>query len=146
MSKTNVKKDIESNAAINELKIKRNQGVLSDDVIKMCTDQLDDMINAATQHVKVHGHFMRDYSLMKSELSKNMQLLALVCQFADDYVEVIKWNKLIREIKLAGEMTIAHRESDIALFNKISDETYQLSIDAPVFNMLYNYGHATAGC
>ena len=144
MSKAKINKDVKSTAKISELKIKRNSGELTPEVIQMCCDQLDEMAKVANEHAKdafTRKKVTKNLEPMITELRSNPEMLALVCKFADEYEEVIRWNRLIRSKKIPMEVTIAHREVDIAMFRKICD-TYHSTYTADIAYMLYNYAYA----
>lgn len=139
MSKPKIEKDVKSTAKINDLKVKRNAGELTPEVVQMCCDQLDEMAKVAVEHAGKKNK--RDLSGAVGELKSNPVMLAEVCKFSDAYEEVIRWNKLIREKKIPMEVTTSHREIDIAMFNKIC-ETYRSTYTADIAYMLYNYAYA----
>ena len=51
MSKPKITKDVKSNAQIDDLKVKRNAGELTTEVVQMCCDQLDEMAKVAVECV-----------------------------------------------------------------------------------------------
>ena len=142
MSKAKISKDVKSTAKISELKIKRNGGELTPEVIQMCCDQLDEMAKVAVAHAtKISTKSNRDLSNMTNELKSNPVMLAEVCKLSDDYEEVLRWNRLIRAKKIPVEVTVAHREVDIAMFHKICD-TYRSTYANDIAYVLYHYAYS----
>lgn len=108
-----INKDISQDAPFNELRLKRNAGELTPEVIQMCSDNFDKMVAAA-----IACNTKRNFDGLVNELRSKPELLANVCKFVDDYIEVVHWNKLIEKGDLTFEMTQAHREADYALLHQ----------------------------
>ena len=123
-TKAKVKSDVKDGGHISDLKIQRNMGNLTPEVIDMCSKHIDDMVNhfknsgaVAAQKVKdQHGQPL-DYVI--SALKAEPENLALVSMFMDDYDEVLKWNDLHNKNIISFDVTCHHREVDMAMFNRI---------------------------
>ena len=139
MSKPKITKDVKSNAQINDLKVKRNAGELTTEVVQMCCDQLDEMVEVAVERAGKNDK--RDLNGMVNALRSCPEMLAEVCKFSDSYEEVIRWNRLIREKKIPMAMTVAHREVDLVTFHKIC-EKYHSTWTNDIAFVLYNYAYA----
>lgn len=157
--KPEIKKDLEDEGTrINELKIERNRGNLTPEVVAMCEKQIDEMVEiaknyAAKRYEKAKkeaekagqkipdGPNLKDTAPAVEALKACPEDLALVCMFADDYDDVLKWNALHRKGLLPREVTVAHREVDIAMFNKICDK-YQSTHTAVICWILYNSAYS----
>lgn len=112
-----VSTDLKNEASISELKIQRNIGNLTPEVLQMCSNHVDEMMKYAPAECK----FKNGITLVDvvEAIKKEPTNLALLSTFVDAYEEVLKWNKLHESNRLAIEATISHREIDIALFNKL---------------------------
>lgn len=141
MPKNKITKNIKTGFEIHDLKVQRNAGDLTPQVIQMCCDHLDEMVkvaNATAKDFLTGKKDKRNLAPMVKELKGNPEMLAFVCKFADDYEEVLRWNKLIREKVLPPEVTLSHREVDIAMFRKICD-TYQKTYTNDICFAIYFY-------
>ena len=144
MPKKKITKDLKGGFKINDLKVQRNTGDLTPDVIKMCCDQLDEMVKVANSTAKdifTGKRDRRNLAPMVKDLKSNPEMLALVCKFSDQYEEVLRWNRLIRRNLLPSEVTVSHREVDIAMFKKICD-TYRKTYTNDISFMIYHYAVA----
>ena len=127
-----INRDIDQDVPFSELRLKRNAGELTPEVIQMCSDHFDKMVAAA-----VARNQKRNVDELVNELRSKPEILANVCKFVDDYIEVVRWNKLIEEGHLTFEATQAHREADYALFHQgILDKLSRNSRHAICYVML----------
>ena len=120
MAKSTIKTistNLENEASISKLKIQRNIGSITPDVLQMCSNHVDEMMKyAPTAYKFENGIALVD---VVEAIKKEPENLALLSTFADAYEEVVKWNKLHASNSLAIEATISHREIDTALFDKL---------------------------
>ena len=117
--KDKIKKDIKNETRINELKVKRNSGELTPEVIKMCSDHFDEMCDwAINKKNKFTQKIIDGIRAAAEALKKEPEWLAKVSQLTDAYEEVLVWHKLI---KIPASATKSHRECDLALFKSICD-------------------------
>lgn len=128
-----------SSPMIDELKIKRNSGIMTPDVIKMCETHLDEMAEMAARYLKKKSNEDYDFSEVVAAIKKQPQLLVDISKFEDLYEEVLKWNKLIRTKQLDFSATASHRELDIAIWHKLQEDVYAARIDPLVYKILYIY-------
>ena len=119
---TKVSNDIKDKAKISCLKVQRNMGNLTPEVLEMCRSHVDEMLQISTQELELANRPDRAKRLAEvaEALKNNTNVLALVSTFADDYVEILKWNKLHAAKLLPSNATRAHREVDMALLNKFT--------------------------
>ena len=122
---------------INTLKIERNRGNLTPEVIDMCNNQIDNMANVV--EALLHPS-TRNIASCVAALKDCPQDLATFCTFADAYDDVIKWNKLHDEGILPIDATIAHREMDIAMFKMLCDK-YRDTYTNDICYILYCYAY-----
>lgn len=141
--KAKIKKDIKVEKQINELKVKRNNGELTPEVIKMCSDCLDEACDWVVSNVKLRQEIIDGIHAAAEALKKEPEWLAKTTQFIDVYGEVLVWNKMIKEKVISASATVSHRESDIALFKSICDR-YRESHTSSICRIIYNYAHCNA--
>ena len=138
--KDKIKKDIKNDRRINELKVKRNDGELTPEVIKMCSDGLDEVCDWVINNVKLTQKNIDGIHAAAEALKKEPEWLAKTMQFTDVYKEVLVWNKMIEEKVIPASSTVSHRECDIALFKSICDR-YRESHTPSICRIIYNYAH-----
>ena len=115
---TKVSNDIKDKAKISCLKVQRNMGNLTPEVLEMCRSHVDEMLQISTQELSNRPDKAKKLAEVAEALKSNTNILALVSTFADDYVEILKWNKLHAAKRLPSSATRAHREVDMALLSK----------------------------
>ena len=138
-----VSNDIKDKAKISCLKVQRNMGNLTPEVLEMCRSHVDEMLQISMQELANANKPDRAKRLAEvaEALKSNANILALVSTFADDYVEILKWNKLHAAKLLPSNVTWAHREVDMALLNKFTS-----SKDAgPICELIVHYGYKKIG-
>jgi hypothetical protein len=141
--KDKIKKDLKIQKQINELKVKRNSGELTPEVIKMCSDCLDEACDWVVSNVKLTQENIDGIHAAAEALKKEPEWLAKTTQFIDVYEEVLVWNKMIDEKVIPASATMSHRECDIALFNSICDR-YRGSHTSSICRIFYNYAYRNA--
>lgn len=130
---------LKSNTKINELKLKRNLGDLTSEVLEMCKQHVDQMLETTKKESKIDPKALEEAA---EQIKNDQELLVLISQFADVYDEVLAWNKLIHQKKLDKNVTSRHREMDIALYNgKICKIQREKNYSAKIHSLLYHYGH-----
>ncbi len=138
--KDKIKKDIKVEKWINDLKVKRNNGVMTPEVIKMCSDCLDVACDWVISNVKLTQENIDGIHAAAEALKKEPEWLAKTTQFIDVYEEVLVWNKMIEKKVISASATVSHREYDIALFKTIYDR-YRESHTPSICRVIYNYAH-----
>ena len=123
---------------INDLRIARDSGEKTPEVIEFCQAHFDAMVDAAKCS---HAYKHRDFSEIALQVKNDIDLLIMVSTFADAYEEVLVWNKLIREKKLDKNTTCRHREMDLALYHKICDICNKKNYSTGIHTLLYNWPH-----
>lgn len=118
---TKVSNDIKDKAEISCLKVQRNMGNLTPEVLEMCRSHVDEMLQISTQELSNKPDRAKRLAEVAEALKSNTSILALVSTFADDYVEILKWNKLHAAKLLPSSVTRAHRDVDMALLNKFTN-------------------------
>ena len=130
---------LKSNTKINELKLKRNLGDLTPEVLEMCKQHVDQMLEITKNESKIDHKALEEAA---EQIKNDQELLVLISQFADVYDEVLAWNKLIRQKKLDKNVTSRHREMDIALYTgKICKIQREKNYSARIHALIYHYGH-----
>ena len=130
---------LKSNTKINELKLQRNLGNLTPEVLEMCKQHVDQMLEFTKKESKMDPKALEEAA---EQIKNDQELLVLISQFADVYDEVLVWNKLIRQEKLDRTATLRHREMDIALFNgKICKIQREKNYSTKIYVLIYHYGH-----
>jgi len=146
-SEEKIEEALRSNAEINELKIQRNMGVVTPEVLEMCKLQLDKMLEVAKERSsrKPENLWSRkpeELEKAAAQVKNDQEMLVNVTMFMDMYEEVLAWNKLIRAKKLDMNVTSRHRETDIAFFNKKVVELQQKkNLSSAIYTLMYEYGH-----
>ena len=138
-SEEKIQEALKSDAGINELKIQRSMGEITPEVLEMCKQHVDQMLESAK---KTSNRKPEELELAADQIKNDQEMLVNVSMFMDIYEEVLAWNKLERENKLDKNINSRHREMDIALYNgKIvkmqCEKNYSLAIHA----LLYEHGH-----
>lgn len=130
---------LKSNTEINELKLKRDLGEITLEVIEMCKQHVDLMLETAKKRSKIDPKELEEAA---EQIKNDQGLLVLISQFADVYDEVLAWNKLIGQKKLSKTATSRHREMDIALYNgKICKLQHAKNYSTRIYALIYLYGH-----
>lgn len=138
-SEEKIEEALKSNTKINELKIQRDLGEITPEVLEMCNKQVDLMLETAK---KRSVHPVEELELAASQIKNDQEMLIAVTQFMDAYEEVLVWNKLIHQKKLDKNVTSRHREMDIALFNgKVVKMQREKNYSAKIHTLIYEHGH-----
>lgn len=138
---TKVSNDIKDKAEISCLKVQRNMGNLTPEVLEMCRSHIDEMLQISMQELSNKPNRAKRLAEVAEALKSNVNILAMVSTFADDYVEILKWNKLHDAKLLPSSVTRAHREVDMALLNKFTSGE-----DAgPICELIIHYGYKKIG-
>ena len=138
-AETKIKKDIKSTAKFNELKCMRACGEITPEVIEMCKQQIDEMLESAK---KWSGRPAQKLEEVAEQIKNDQEMLVNMTEFMDIYDEVVAWNKLIHEKKLDIASTIHHREVDCAFFNKkVCEFMKNKRISPCVSILLYHHAH-----
>lgn len=140
-----IKKDLMSKAPLSELKIKRNRGELTPEVIEMCNKHIDSMLLCVLNQSSFSEKQIASMHEVVAILKKEPEWLAKVLQFADAYEEVLLWNKMIKENIIRADSTMSHREQDIALFHSILDK-YHGTCKNPLLRIIYCYAYHMRDC
>jgi len=135
---------LKSNAEINELKIRRNCGELTPEVIEMCSKHVDNMLLCALNQ-KLKRQQIASMHEAVAVLKKEPEWLAKVSQFTDAYEEVLLWNKMIKENIIRADSTMSHREQDIALLQSILDKYHGTYIN-PLSYIICCYAYHMRDC
>lgn len=134
MKSTEINRLLKYGEKINDLKIARDSGEKTPEVIEFCQAHFDAMVDAAKHS---HAYKDRDFSEIALQVKNDIDFLIMVSTFADAYEEVLVWNKLIREKKLDKNITCRHREMDLALYHKICNicrtKNYSTSIHSLIW-------------
>ncbi len=134
---TKVSNDIKDKAEISRLKVQRNMGNLTPEVLEMCRSHIDEMLQISMQELANRPDKAKKLAEVAEALKSNTNLLALVSTFADDYVEILKWNKLHAAKLLPSSATRAHREVDMALLSKFM----HTEDSGDICELIIYYGH-----
>lgn len=138
-TETKIKKDIKSTAKFNELKYMRTCGEITPEVIEMCKQQIDEMLESAKKWSKRPTQMLEEAA---EQIKNDQEMLVNVTKFMDIYDEIIAWNKLIHEKKLDIANTIHHREVDLAFFHKkVCELQIDKGISKCVYSLIYHHGH-----
>jgi len=138
-SEEKIEEALKSNTKINDLKIQRDLGEITPEVLEMCNKQVDLMLETAK---KRSVHLAEELELAATQIKNDQEMLIAVTQFMDAYEEVLAWNKLIRQKKLDKNVTSRHREMDIALYHgKVCKMQDAKKYSAKIHALIYEYGH-----
>lgn len=138
-SEEKIEEALKSNTKINDLKIQRDLGEITPEVLEMCNKQVDLMLKTAK---KRSVHPVEELELAATQIKNDQEMLIAVTQFMDAYEEVLVWNKLIHQKKLDKNVTLRHREMDIALYNgKVCKMQREKNYSARIHTLIYQYGH-----
>ena len=140
-----IKRDLVSKAPISELKIRRNRGELTPEVIEMCSKHVDSMLSCALNQKLTSPFSKEQIAEAVAVLKKEPEWLAKVSQFTDAYEEVLLWNKMIKENIIRADSTISHREQDIALLQSILDKYHGTYIN-PLSYIICCYAYHMCNC
>lgn len=139
-----IEKDLISKAQLSELKIRRNRGELTPEVIEMCSKHVDSMLLCTLKSPFSKKQIASMHEAV-AILKKEPEWLAKVSQFADAYEEVLLWNKMIKENIIRADSTMSHREQDIALFHSILDK-YDGTCRNSLLRIIYCYAYYVRDC
>lgn len=138
-SEEKIEEALKTNAEINDLKIQRDLGEITPEVLEMCNKQVDLMLETAK---KRSVHPVEELELAATQIKNDQEMLIAVTQFMDAYEEVLVWNKLIRQKKLDYNVTSRHREMDIALYNgKVVKMQREKNYSVRIHALILYYGH-----
>lgn len=149
-SEEKIEEALKSNAEINELKIQRNMGVVTPEVLEMCKQHVDQMLEVAKKRSsrKPESLWSRKPEELEeaaAQVKNDQEMLVNVTMFTDMYEEVLAWNKLIRAKKLDMNVTSRHREADIAFFHKkVVELQRKKNLSSAIHALIYEYGHHKA--
>jgi len=147
-SEEKIEEALRSNTKINELKIQRNMGEITPEVIEMCKLHVDQMLAVAKKMNS--GRKPEEFLFRKPEeleeaatqVKNDQEMLVNVTMFTDIYEEVLAWNKLIRAKKLDMNVTSRHREADIAFYHKkVVELQLKKKLSPAIHALIYEYGH-----
>lgn len=138
-SEEKIEAALKTNAEINDLKIQRNMGEITPEVLEMCNLQLDKMLEVAKKRSSRKPEGLEEAA---TQVKNDQEMLVNVTMFTDIYEEVLAWNKLIRAKKLDMNATLRHREADIAFYHKKVVELQQKKkLSSAIHALIYEYGH-----
>lgn len=140
MNTSEIKKDLtnDNDIKLMMLKIARNSGQLSEEVIKMCTEHIDALVKQAFNTFKFSQEQSDAINNLVLEIKKEPEWLVKVSRFADQYEEILGWNKLIHEKKVPENfITRSHRECDSAFFDELCTKYDDVR---NTLSMLFFYG------
>lgn len=138
-SEEKIEEALKSNAKINELKIQRDLGEITPEVLEMCNKQVDLMLETAK---KKSVFPVEELELAATQIKNDQEMLVNVTMFTDIYEEVLAWNKLIRAKKLDMNVTSRHREADIAFYHKkVVELQRKKKLSSAIHALIYEYGH-----
>lgn len=147
-SEEKIEEALKSNTKINELKIQRNMGEITPEVLEMCKLQLDKMLEVAKKRISRKSEAALDYRKPEeleeaaAQVKNDQEMLVNVTMFTDIYEEVLAWNKLIRAKKLDMNVTSRHREADIAFYyKKVVELQRKKKLSSAIHALIYEYGH-----
>ena len=86
-SEEKIEKALKSNTKINELKLKRDIGDFTPEVLEMCKQHIDQMLEATKKKRSVIDH--KELEKAAEQIKNDQELLVLISQFADVYDEVL---------------------------------------------------------
>ena len=138
-SEEKIEEALKSSTKTNDLKIQRDLGEITPEVIEMCNKQVDLMLKTAK---KRSVHPVEELELAATQIKNDQEMLIAVTQFMDAYEEVLAWNKLIHQKKLDKNVTSRHREMDIALYiGKVCKMQCEKKYSTAIHTLIYKYGH-----
>ncbi len=138
-SEEKIEEALKSNTKINDLKIQRDLGEITPEVLDMCKQHVDQMLETTKKESVIDHEELEEAA---EQIKNDQELLVFVSQFADVYDEVLVWNKLIRQKKLDKNVTLRHREMDIALYNgKVVKIQREKGYSTRIHTLIYHYGH-----
>ena len=138
-SEKKIQEALKSDADINKLKIQRNMGEITPDVLDMCKQHVDQMLESAK---KTSSRKPKELELAADQIKNDQEMLVNVSMFMDIYEEVLAWNKFARENKLDRNINSRHREADIAFYNgKICKIQRTKNYSPAIHSLLYEHGH-----
>ena len=117
MESKEIGESLKDSACIDDLRVRRNAGEKSPEVIKFCEEHLDMMAKAAKEYTLLYKKC--DFSAILSQAKNDVDFLLMVSKFVDDYEEVLVWNEMICKNQVGKNFNIRHREMDIALYKAI---------------------------
>ena len=134
-----IQEALKSNAKINDLKIQRNMGEITPEVLEMCNLQLDKMLEVAKKRSYKKPEELEEAA---AQVKNDQEMLVNVTMFTDIYEEVLAWNKLIHAKKLDMNVTSRHREADIAFYHKkVVELQRKKKLSVAIHALIYEYGH-----
>ena len=134
-----IQKALKSNAKINDLKIQRNMGEITPEVLEMCKLQLDKMLEVVKKRSSRKPEELEEAA---KQVKNDQEMLVNVTMFMDIYEEVLLWNKLIYAKKLDVNVTLRHREADIAFYRKkVVELQRKKKLSVAIHALIYEYGH-----
>lgn len=146
-SEEEIAEELKSNTEIKDLKIQRNMGEITPEVLEMCNLQLDKMLEVAKERSSrkpknLWSRKSEELEEAAAQVKNDQEMLVNVTMFTDMYEEVLAWNKLIRAKKLDMNVTSRHREADIAFYHKkVVELQRKKNLSSAIHALIYEYGH-----
>ena len=138
-TKKKIEATLKFNTKINELKLKRDLWDITPEVLEMCKQHVDQMLETTKKESKIDPKELEEAA---EQIKNDQELLVHISQFADIYDEVLVWNNLIKQKKLSKTATSRHREMDIALYHgKIVKIQREKKYSARIHTLIYHYAH-----
>ena len=134
MESTEINRQLKYDEDINDLRLARDSGEKTPEVIDFCQAHFDAMVDAVKHS---HTYKNHDFSEIVSQVKNDIDFLIIVSMFTDAYEEVLVWNKLIQEKKLDHNITRHHREMDISLYHKINDICNEKNYSIGVYILIW---------
>ena len=137
--KNSINAELKSKARIDDLKIQRNAGEITPEVIEMCEAQIDEMLKSAKKRSLRKPEELEEAA---EQVKNDQEMLVNVSTFMDIYEEVLVWNKLIRTKKLDRNVVLRHREADIAFYQKkVCELCEKKNVSSAIHSLIYEHGH-----
>ena len=133
MESKEISESLEDSARIDYLRVQRNIGEKSPEVIKFCEEHLDMMAKAAKEFTACKNC---DFSVILSQTKNDVDFLLMVSKFVDDYEEVLVWNEMIRKNQVDKNFNIHHREMDIALYKAICTMQTEKNYSVDIYKLM----------
>ena len=139
-----IQKALNSGSAISELRVKRNQGELTPEVLEMCKLHIDQMLEAAKKYWANSAEYIKQLEQTAEQIKNDQEVLVIVSEFADRYEEIHMYTKFLDDKAIAHTVTactVRHREADIAMSNKVIALLKSKNISDTVYSLIYAYGY-----
>ena len=139
-----IQETLKSGLTVNELRVKRNQGELTPEVLEMCKLHVDQMLDAAKKRWANSAEFTKQLEQAAEQIKNDQEVLVAVSEFADKYEEIHMWTKFLDDKAIAHTVTactVRHREADIAMNNIVISLIKSKNISDGVYSLIYAYGY-----